>query len=168
VAGNDFGSGSLRSLAANLQRMADDYDAAADAVPGELDEKMRQLAEELQERTEYHAPRGEKAPDEQDESHLEDEIKINHLDEGTYEVFADKPYAAIVHEGRGPVEAKNAEALHFWVDGQEVFAKRVGPADPDPFLTRAVEDVDDDIADLLRDVVVTIRRDHLSNTYRSR
>jgi len=37
-------------------------------------------------------------------------------------------YSRTVHDGRGPVVARKAKALHFFIDGQEFFRKRVGPA----------------------------------------
>lgn len=42
-------------------------------------------------------------------------------------------YGHIVREGRGPVEAKSAKALHFFIGGEEFFRKRVGPAKPNPY-----------------------------------
>jgi len=45
-------------------------------------------------------------------------------------------YGWIVREGRGPVFAKNAEYLHFFIGGKEFFRKSVGPADPNPYHKR--------------------------------
>lgn len=45
-------------------------------------------------------------------------------------------YGFIVREGRGPVEAKRAKALHFFIEGQEFFRKRVGPAEANPYHVR--------------------------------
>jgi hypothetical protein len=47
-------------------------------------------------------------------------------------------YGFIVREGRGPVEAKRAKALHFFIDGQEFFRQRVGPAAPNPYHIRVL------------------------------
>ena len=45
-------------------------------------------------------------------------------------------YGFIVREGRGPIEAKRAQFLHFFIDGTEFFRKRVGPAEPNPYHQR--------------------------------
>ena len=42
-------------------------------------------------------------------------------------------YGFIVRQGRGPVYAKNVEALHFFIEGQEFFRKSVGPAEANPY-----------------------------------
>lgn len=47
-------------------------------------------------------------------------------------------YGFIVREGRGPVEAKRAKALHFFIDGVEFFRQRVGPAAPNPYHIRVL------------------------------
>ena len=47
-------------------------------------------------------------------------------------------YAAIVHNGRGPVFPRRAKALRFRVRGRLVFAKRVGPARAQPWLRNAM------------------------------
>jgi hypothetical protein len=47
-------------------------------------------------------------------------------------------YGFIVREGRGPVIAKRADFLHFFIDGQEFFRKRVGPAEPNPYHIRVL------------------------------
>jgi hypothetical protein len=47
-------------------------------------------------------------------------------------------YGQIVREGRGPVEAKRAQALHFWIGDVEFFRKRVGPAEPNPYHIRVL------------------------------
>jgi len=56
-------------------------------------------------------------------------------------VFAAAPYAAAVHEGRGPrvIVPRNAAALRFTVGGRVVFAQSVsqGPVRGRPFLRNA-------------------------------
>ena len=47
-------------------------------------------------------------------------------------------YGYIVREGRGPVFAKTAKALHFFIDGQEFFRKSVGPAEANPYHRRVM------------------------------
>jgi hypothetical protein len=44
--------------------------------------------------------------------------------------YATLPYARFVIEGRGPVQAKRAKALHFDINGKSVFAKSVKAAPP--------------------------------------
>lgn len=39
-----------------------------------------------------------------------------------------------LENGRGPVFAKRAKALHFFIKGKEVFTKSVGPAKAQPFV----------------------------------
>lgn len=55
------------------------------------------------------------------------------------EIVATAPYASFVENGRGPVEAKNAEFLRFVIDGVVFYRKRVGPAAPRPFMGLAYE-----------------------------
>jgi len=52
------------------------------------------------------------------------------------------PYFKWVMEGRGAVVARNAKALHFFINGKEFFRKRVGPAPARPviFVTQTVLD----------------------------
>lgn len=47
-------------------------------------------------------------------------------------------YLFIVREGRGPVHAIKAKALHFFIGGQEFFRKSVGPAAPNPYHLRVL------------------------------
>lgn len=47
-------------------------------------------------------------------------------------------YGYIVREGRGAVKAIRAQALHFFIGGQELFRKSVGPAAPNPYHRRVV------------------------------
>jgi hypothetical protein len=48
-------------------------------------------------------------------------------------------YGFIVREGRGPVKAIKAKALHFFIGGQEFFRKSVGPAAANPYHLRVIE-----------------------------
>jgi hypothetical protein len=47
-------------------------------------------------------------------------------------------YLHIVREGRGPVKAIRAKALHFFIGDQEFFRKSVGPAAPNPYHIRVL------------------------------
>lgn len=56
------------------------------------------------------------------------------------DVIATARYARWVHDGRGPVHPKRAKVLAFrGRGGQMVFARRVGPARPQPWLRLALE-----------------------------
>ena len=57
-------------------------------------------------------------------------------------VEATAPYASFVENGRDAVEAKAGSALHFFIGGVEIFARRVGPADPNRFMERARNEID--------------------------
>jgi hypothetical protein len=48
-------------------------------------------------------------------------------------------HAQWVEFGRGPVVAKRAKYLHFFIDGQEFFRKRVGPAKAQKFTERGLQ-----------------------------
>lgn len=58
-------------------------------------------------------------------------------------------YGYIVREGRGPVYAKNAKALHFFIGGQEFFRKSVGPAEPNPYHRKTLEEVGPEIQEIV-------------------
>lgn len=57
-------------------------------------------------------------------------------------IKADKNYASWVEYGNGPpgtrIYPTSAKALHFFIDGQEVFAKSVQASRPKPFMASAV------------------------------
>lgn len=48
-------------------------------------------------------------------------------------------YGFIVREGRGPVRAIRAKALHFFIGNEEFFRKSVGPAAANPYHLRVVQ-----------------------------
>ena len=56
------------------------------------------------------------------------------------------PYVDWVIDGRGPVTATNKQALHFTIDGKEIFATRVKASKPNPFFERAYESAQADIS----------------------
>lgn len=49
-------------------------------------------------------------------------------------------YAIMVEKGRGPIAAKDAEALRFKVDGEVIYRQSVGAADPQPFFQPAIHE----------------------------
>lgn len=89
---------------------------------------------------------------------LRDSIKIIKSGDRVREVLADKPYAHYVEYGRGPVEAKNAKALRFRINGELVFAKRVGPADPKPFMQQARDAAEAEAPIIFDRIAAKIRR----------
>ena len=58
-------------------------------------------------------------------------------------------YGFIVREGRGPVHAVKAKALHFWIGDQEFFRKSVGPAAPNPYHIRVLERLMPDVQEIV-------------------
>jgi hypothetical protein len=177
VARNDFGSDSFESLAAALTEMAADYDRAAETTADEFDDELRDAADALATRAERNAPRGEDREwddGSDDRQRLAESIEVNPLDDGRdgdYEVHVAAEHAVYVVTRTDPHEITpdDAEALHFFVDGQEVFTSRVNhPGSPgNDFLADATDATRLEIVDRLRRVVDTVRREDLSNSYRS-
>jgi hypothetical protein len=58
-------------------------------------------------------------------------------------------YLYIVREGRGPVKAIRAKALHFFIGDQEFFRKSVGPAAPNPYHIRVLNRLMPGIQDIV-------------------
>src|SRR3972149_6287624 len=58
-------------------------------------------------------------------------------------------YGYIVREGRGPIVAKRAKALHFFIGDQEFFRHSVGPALPNPYHIRAMESMKGGIQEIV-------------------
>lgn len=58
-------------------------------------------------------------------------------------------YGFIVREGRGEVIAKRAQFLHFFIDGQEYFRKRVGPAAANPYHQRVLSRLMPQVQDIV-------------------
>lgn len=69
---------------------------------------------------------------------LKRSITYMQLDDGTYVIGSPLDYAEWVERGRGPVVAKDADALKFTIGGDTIFRKSVGPAEPQPFLRPAL------------------------------
>lgn len=71
--------------------------------------------------------------------------RVNELKEdytGTVEwaVGTDREYGRILEFGRGPIEADDAEALQFEIDGETVFAQSVSGHPPYPWFEPAVRE----------------------------
>ncbi len=55
------------------------------------------------------------------------------------QVYVDEgiaPWVKYLIEGRGPVVAKKAKALHFCIAGNDIFVKRVGPSKPNDIMQK--------------------------------
>jgi len=61
-------------------------------------------------------------------------------------------YGFIVREGRGPVTATSAKALHFFIGGQEFFRKSVGPAEANPYHRRVMAQLRPQIQRIVNDM----------------
>ena len=61
-------------------------------------------------------------------------------------------YGFIVREGRGPVIAISAKALHFFIGGQEFFRKSVGPAKANPYHKRVFAQLKPQIQKIVNDM----------------
>jgi hypothetical protein len=56
---------------------------------------------------------------------------------GEYQITNETPHLGVVLRGRGPIVAERGRALRFVIRGVVLFRKRVGPAAPNPFPSRA-------------------------------
>jgi hypothetical protein len=61
-------------------------------------------------------------------------------------------YGFIVRQGRGPVFAKNAKYLHFFIGSQEFFRKSVGPAKANPYHKRVFAQLRPQIQTIVNDM----------------
>ncbi|MFW6242678.1 MAG: hypothetical protein ACOC2W_00805 [bacterium] len=69
------------------------------------------------------------------------EFEVRQTGKYNFEVSNPEPAALYVYEGRGPVYAKDARALHFFVNGQEVFVKSVEGTKPNDYITPAINTI---------------------------
>ena len=72
-------------------------------------------------------------------------------------IGSDEFYAHYIEYGRGPVYPINKEFLH-WKDkttGEDVFAKKAGPSEPNPFLEPAVVKATSKIKDIATEKIET-------------
>jgi hypothetical protein len=64
----------------------------------------------------------------------------------SYLITNTTPYLRYVIDGRGPVEAHAGGVLRFVIDGEVIFRKRVGAAEPNDFPSRARARMEPEIA----------------------
>src|ERR1051326_1188778 len=78
---------------------------------------------------------------------LEFKFDTSKVDKALDEMFGSPVFSLVtnsafywgwVNWGRGPVHVKDAEALHFVVDGKDIFVKYVGPAAPHHMLENSL------------------------------
>ena len=175
MASNDFGAESLESLAEGLAEMAADYEAAAETTAEEFDSELSDAADDLADRVERNAPRGETDREwddgSDDRERLADSIEINRLGDAEYEVHVAAEHAVYVATRTEPhqITPDDADALHFFVDGQEIFTSLVNHpgTEANDFLENSVDATRPELIGRLRNVVETVQRDDLSNTYRT-
>jgi len=61
-------------------------------------------------------------------------------------------YLYIVREGRGPVRAIKAKALHFFIGNKEFFRRSVGPAAPNPYHLRVLAQLMPSIQEIVNEM----------------
>ena len=69
-----------------------------------------------------------------------------------FKVTNPNPAALYVYTGRGEVTPVNGKALHFFINGQEVFAKRVEGTEPNDYITPALESVSSQVDSIAQEV----------------
>jgi len=75
-------------------------------------------------------------------------IRVLKRGPGRREIVTDAAGAAFVEQGRGPAVA-HGKVMRFVVNGQPVFATRVGPAPPHPFMAPAAAELEARAAELV-------------------
>lgn len=129
----------FEEAAAEFEELADQFDEAADEVEPIVDRAVRHTAEEIRKTAFRNAPKRTRR--------LANSIGVRKGGSGLYFVGSDLEYARYVEFGRGPVTPTEADALRFEMNGETVFAQRVGPAEPQPFLRRAILRHEDSLVD---------------------
>lgn len=131
------------------EQLADDLEALDAALKRNIEEAMETWALMVESSAKELAP--------VDEGRLRSSInsQARRVSEAMFEahIGTNLSYAPYVEEGRGSITASGDGVLHFFVDGEEVFAKSVGPAPAQPFLAPAVEMHISDARDLLEEAV---------------
>jgi len=116
-----------------------ELDELTQKVPGAVSRALELLAQELNRQMKLEAP--------VDDGYMRSSIEIpRRTGEFEYSIFIGADYWRPVQFGSKPhvIEAVNAQTLHFYVDGNEVFCKRVnhpGTA-ANPFIDRALDNVE--------------------------
>lgn len=120
----------LQEAARKFHEFAEDAEQAAEQFNDAVDKGVATTAVQVQRTAQEKVP--------VDSGELRISIGTHKLDTAIHLVGTNKHYAPYVEFGRGPVEAKQADALRFWIDGDITFRQSVGPAEPQPFLRPAL------------------------------
>jgi len=79
-------------------------------------------------------------------------IRVKRVGRFGREISTDDPGAQFVENGRGAAVA-HGKAMHFTVNGKDVFAKRVGPAKAHPFMAPAGRELEARAGDFLEQLL---------------
>lgn len=152
----------FKKAARKLSELSSKFREAASRVSESVDEGTEETAEDISRTAKRLAPRGPstrarrasaiaKSNASTRSGRLKRSIDYTQLEDGTWVIGSPLDYAEWVEKGRGPVRAKDAEALRFTINGRTVFADNVGPAEPQPFLRPALLRNRDNFTDNLED-----------------
>lgn len=119
--------------------------ALVDKVPGVVARALEMTAQELNRQMKMEVP--------VDEGYLKGSTMIQRTGEFEYELRIGAAYWRPVQFGSRPhlIEAVNAQALHFYVGGAEVFCKYVNHpgTEANPFIDRAIDNTEPRVSDFV-------------------
>lgn len=130
--------GGFKKAARKFSKLSDQFQEAANKFTGTVDKGAEETAKDIANTASRLAPVRT--------GRLRNSIDYQQLGEGEWVVGTPLHYAEIVERGRGPVTPTEADALKFEINGQTVYAKRVGPAEPQPFMRPALIQHRDDFS----------------------
>lgn len=129
----------FEEAAAKFRLLEEDLEDAASGIDRALDRGTEAAAQEVLDDAKDRVPvRTGK---------LKSKLEIRKQSSGNYLIGTDLPRGYYVEFGRGPVVAKNADALKFTINGQTLYRQSVGPAAPQPYLRPALVRNRDTLAD---------------------
>lgn len=123
----------FEDLAEQLEQVAEQAEASADLAPDAFDEDVQVSARSAMARAKRNVP--------VDTGRLRDSIEVRRRGPMNYAIGSDVAYAAYVEKGTAP-HVITGDPLHFYADGEEVFATRVEhPGTPaQPYLRPALRE----------------------------
>jgi hypothetical protein len=93
---------------------------------------------------------------------FEEGIKFIPQSEYSGEVISEAEYSEYLEfgndDGSGRIKAKNGKALHFWMNGEEVFVNSVKAHGPLPFVANAADIVEQQIANIFDEEIEKLLR----------